>query len=93
MAQAGPCGLLPEDIGPSARRNYFENQPVWYHGCSTQRNLAAMVDNPADLVQPREETPSYTPRARRWLRNTAPPLRRRRIIRMPMSPKSVNSAK
>ena len=21
-----------------------------------------MVDNPADLVQPREETPSYTPR-------------------------------
>ena len=61
-AQAGPCGLWPEDIGPSFRRDYFENQPIWNHGCSTQRNLAAMVDDPADLVQPRGETPSYTMR-------------------------------
>jgi pilus assembly protein CpaD len=58
-AQAGPCGLWPEDIGPSFNRNYFENQPVWNAGCATQRNLAAMVDNPADLVQPRAETPAY----------------------------------
>ena len=28
----------------------------------TQRNLAAMIDNPADLVQPRPETPAYTAR-------------------------------
>ena len=28
-AQAGPCGLWPEDIGPSFNRDYFENQPVW----------------------------------------------------------------
>ena len=61
-AQAGPCGLWPEDIGPSSNRDYFENQPLWNHGCATQRNLAAMVDNPADLVQPRGETPSYTMR-------------------------------
>jgi pilus assembly protein CpaD len=27
-----------------------------------RRNLAAMVDNPADLVQPRAETPAYTMR-------------------------------
>jgi pilus assembly protein CpaD len=60
--QAGPCGLWPEDIGPSANRNYFENQPVYNAGCATQRNLAAMVDNPADLVQPRGETPTYTMR-------------------------------
>jgi pilus assembly protein CpaD len=60
--QAGPCGLWPEDIGPSFNRNYFENQPVWNAGCATQRNLAAMVDNPADLVQPRGETPAYTMR-------------------------------
>ena len=33
-----------------------------YIGCATQRNLAAMVDNPADLVQPRAETPAYTMR-------------------------------
>jgi len=58
-AQAGPCGLWPEDIGPSANRGYFENQPPWNAGCATQRNLAAMVDNPADLVQPRAETPVY----------------------------------
>jgi pilus assembly protein CpaD len=58
-AQAGPCGLWPEDIGPSSTRDHFENQPIWNHGCATQRNLAAMVDNPADLVQPRGETPAF----------------------------------
>ncbi len=58
-AQAGPCGLWPEDTGPSLNRNFFENQPPWNTGCATQRNLAAMVDNPADLVQPRAETPAY----------------------------------
>ncbi|HML06791.1 MAG TPA: CpaD family pilus assembly protein [Xanthobacteraceae bacterium] len=61
-AQAGPCGLWPADIGPSFNRDYFENQPFWNLGCASQRNLAAMVDNPADLVQPRAETPSYTQR-------------------------------
>jgi pilus assembly protein CpaD len=60
--QVGPCGLWPEDIGPSYTRNHFENQPVWNAGCATQRNLAAMVDNPADLVQPRGETPAYNMR-------------------------------
>jgi pilus assembly protein CpaD len=58
IAQVGPCGLWPEDIGPSFNRDYFENQPPWNFGCATQRNLAAMVDNPADLVQPRGETPA-----------------------------------
>lgn len=61
-AQAGPCGLWPADIGPSYNRDHFENQPWWNQGCATQRNLAAMVDNPADLVQPRGETPSYAMR-------------------------------
>ena len=61
-AQAGPCGVWPEDIGPSFNRDYFENQPYWNFGCANQRNLAAMVDNPADLVQPRGETPAYTMR-------------------------------
>jgi pilus assembly protein CpaD len=62
VAQAGPCGVWPEDIGPSMNRDYFENQQYWNFGCANQRNLAAMVDNPADLVQPRSETPSYTMR-------------------------------
>jgi pilus assembly protein CpaD len=61
-AQAGPCGLWPKDIGPSFNRDYFENQPNWNFGCATQRNLAAEISNPADLVQPRAETPAYEPR-------------------------------
>ena len=61
-AQAGPCGIWPEDIGPSLNRDYFENQPMWNNGCASQRNLAAMVDNPADLVEPRAETAANTMR-------------------------------
>jgi pilus assembly protein CpaD len=62
-ATAGPCGLWPEDLGPSvADPRYFENKEYYNFGCANQRNLAAMVDNPSDLVQPRPETPPYTPR-------------------------------
>lgn len=62
-AVAGPCGLWPEDLGPSIHnKSYFENKPYYNFGCAHQRNLAAMVDNPTDLVQPREETPAYTMR-------------------------------
>jgi len=61
-AQAGPCGIWPEDIGPSLNRDYFENQPMWNNGCASQRDLAAMVDNPADLVEPRAETAANTMR-------------------------------
>jgi pilus assembly protein CpaD len=60
-AVAGPCGLWPEDLGPSASNpRYNENKPYYNFGCASQRNLAAMIDNPADLVQPRPETPTYT---------------------------------
>jgi pilus assembly protein CpaD len=62
-AVAGPCGLWPADIGPSiSDPDYFENKPYYNLGCATQRNLAAMIDNPADLVQPRSETYAYTAR-------------------------------
>lgn len=61
-AQAGPCGIWPKDIGPSATHDYFENRPYWNFGCSTQRNLAAEVADPADLVQPRAETAAYAMR-------------------------------
>jgi pilus assembly protein CpaD len=62
-AVAGPCGLWPEDLGPSIHnKNYFENKSYYNFGCSNQRNLAAMVDNPSDLVQPRPETPAWAPR-------------------------------
>ena len=62
-ATAGPCGLWPEDLGPSLQdTGYNENRQYHNFGCATQRNLAAMVDNPADLEQPRPETPAYTMR-------------------------------
>jgi pilus assembly protein CpaD len=62
IATAGPCGLWPHDLGPAFDHAYDENQPYWNLGCASQRNLAAMVDNPADLVQPRGETPAYAAR-------------------------------
>ncbi|MHB8269328.1 CpaD family pilus assembly protein [Bradyrhizobium sp.] len=62
-AVAGPCGVWPDDLGPSANNpGYLENKPYYNFGCANQRNLAAMVDNPSDLVQPRSETPPYTAR-------------------------------
>jgi pilus assembly protein CpaD len=62
-AVAGPCGLWPEDLGPSIKnKSYYENKPYYNFGCAYQRNMAAMVDNPSDLEQPRSETPPYTTR-------------------------------
>jgi pilus assembly protein CpaD len=60
-AVAGPCGVWPEDLGPSLLdKGYSENKQYYNFGCAYQRNMAAMVDNPSDLVQPRPETPAYT---------------------------------
>jgi pilus assembly protein CpaD len=62
-AVAGPCGLWPEDLGTSIKnKSYFENKQYYNFGCAYQRNMAAMIDNPSDLVQPRSETPAYTTR-------------------------------
>jgi pilus assembly protein CpaD len=62
-AVAGPCGLWPQDLGPSIlNKEYSENRSYYNFGCAYQRNMAAMIDNPSDLVQPRSETPSYTAR-------------------------------
>ena len=60
-AQAGPCGLWPADLGPTASA-YLENNTYWNLGCASQRNLAAMVADPADLVQPRGEEAAYAMR-------------------------------
>ena len=62
-AVAGPCGLWPEDVGANIdNRGYNENRPYHNFGCATQHNLAAMIENPADLEQPRPEAPAYTAR-------------------------------
>jgi pilus assembly protein CpaD len=60
-AEVGPCGVWPDDLGSSVKnKDYFENKPYYNLGCAYQRNMAAMVANPSDLVQPRPETPTYT---------------------------------
>ena len=62
-AVAGPCGLWPEDIGAGYKnKSYYDNKQYYNFGCASQRNLANMIDNPADLEQPRSETPAYTAR-------------------------------
>jgi len=61
-ADAGPCGTWPDDLGPTYDRQHNENVHYWNFGCASQRNLAAMVENKADLVQPRGEVPPYTGR-------------------------------
>jgi pilus assembly protein CpaD len=61
-ASVGPCGMWPQDLGASWQRAYSENRQYWNFGCAHQRYLAAMVENPADLVQPRGETSIYAAR-------------------------------
>ena len=52
-ASAGPCGEWPEDMlaNPDQNRNYHN------FGCSSQANLAAQIENPADLLGPRGSSP------------------------------------
>ena len=61
-AATDKCGLWPKDLGPDTDPTFQENRPYSNLGCASQQNIAAMVDNPADLVQPRGETPAYSPR-------------------------------
>ena len=62
IADAGPCGRWPDNLGPTDDVGYIENRQYWNFGCANQRNLAAMASNPSDLVQPRGEIPGYAPR-------------------------------
>src|ERR1700732_1865872 len=61
-AVAGPCGLWPEDLGPSILDPRYSGNTEYHNfGCAYQRNMAAMIDNPSELVQPRPESPPRTP--------------------------------
>jgi pilus assembly protein CpaD len=75
-AQAGPCGLWPQDLGPTYDPNHYENRPYYNLGCASQRNLASMVANPHDLAQPRAETPAWTAKrtygTEKWRRGESP---------------------
>jgi len=52
-AQAPECApLWQQDLAHQSN-----NQPWASFGCSTQANLAAMIEDPADLIQPRNADP------------------------------------
>jgi pilus assembly protein CpaD len=55
VAQGPDCGL---EWTENLAKNY-NNMPAPNHGCAQQRNLAAMIANPADLLGPRTSTPRY----------------------------------
>ena len=52
MARTAECGDWSEDLN-----SHTNNMPYNNLGCTQQHNLAAMVANPKDLVQPRTQTP------------------------------------
>jgi pilus assembly protein CpaD len=54
VAVAASCeGNWTQDIGEEPR-----NLPYQNYACSTQQNLAAILEDPRDLVQPRQQDPS-----------------------------------
>jgi pilus assembly protein CpaD len=56
-AEGPECGRWPENLGESRRVNGYHNL-----GCSQQRNMAAQIANPADLLGPRTMTPGHAGR-------------------------------
>lgn len=57
VAQAPECGAWPTNLGDDTR-----NLPYPNLGCSTQRNFAMQVANPADLLGPRTMSPATAER-------------------------------
>ncbi len=67
VAEAPECCRFPDNLGESSRNLNYHN-----FGCSQQRNLAAQIANPADLLVPRTMTPSNAERrdtafTRKWI--------------------------
>ena len=88
-AEAGPCGLWPDDLGPSNDLKHFENQPYYNLGCATQRNLAAMVDEPGRPgAAARRNAGLHRPSAPSASRSGARARARRRPIRTPTRARS-----
>ncbi len=51
-AKGPKCGLWPETLSESSRNENYHN-----FGCAQQKNLAAMVANPRDLIEPQTMDP------------------------------------
>jgi len=52
QASVHRCGTWPDNIADN-----LQNGDYYEFGCSTQANLAAIISNPADLLNPRASTP------------------------------------
>jgi len=57
QAQAPECGLWPDNLAHDRK-----NLPYANFGCASQRNLAAQIATPADLLGPRTMTPAMAER-------------------------------
>lgn len=57
VAEGPNCGAWPTNLADDTR-----NLPYANFGCSTQRNFAAQIANPADLLGPRTMTPASAER-------------------------------
>ena len=54
---ATTCGYQDEEAPPSGFRANASNSQSFNFGCSYQKNLAAQIADPRDLVRPRQEGP------------------------------------
>jgi pilus assembly protein CpaD len=52
------CGQWPEDLASGSSVEGWKNEPYSNFGCATQSMIAAQVDDPRDLVEPRALGPS-----------------------------------
>ncbi|MBO6724913.1 MAG: CpaD family pilus assembly lipoprotein [Rhizobiaceae bacterium] len=50
-AGTGPCGRWPGDVLDTGENRHYAN-----FGCAYQKNLAAQLDNPMDILGPRQRT-------------------------------------
>ena len=57
VAEAPVCGSWPTNLAHEPDNVSYPN-----FGCATQRNFAAQIANPCDLLQPRSETPRASER-------------------------------
>ncbi|MEO0542223.1 MAG: CpaD family pilus assembly lipoprotein [Pseudomonadota bacterium] len=51
-ASTNECGRWPDDLTATAENQHYHN-----FGCATQANLAVAIENPGDLMLPRQMTP------------------------------------
>jgi pilus assembly protein CpaD len=53
----GGCSYENSDLAQTPFSENLLNRPSYNFGCAYQRNLAAQIDDPRDLVRPRQEGP------------------------------------